>query len=111
MKLHTTRKAIVQNSLRIVSVGYCDLQHLLRCIEPFAYTTGIYGWNFDAYEIDGLTICTGYRNMPGRTANNTREFDCRANAIWNDARSYTEYTYEQRRADCLALLHEFAAQA
>ena len=111
MKLHTTRKAIVQNSPRIVSAGYCDLYYLLSCIEPFAYTTGIYGWNFDAYEVDGLTICTGYRNVPGRTANNIEEFEQRARGIMHDARSYSEYTYEQRKADCLALLHEFAAQA
>lgn len=107
MKLHTTRKAIVRNSPRIVSAGYCDLYYLLLCIEPFAYTSGIYGWNFDAYEIDGLTVCTGYRNMPGRTANNIEEFEERARAIWSDRTR----SYDEQRAAVLDLLHEFAAQA
>lgn len=111
MKLHTTRKAIVQNSPRIVSAGYCSLYYLLRCIEPFAYTTGIYGWNFDAYEVDGLTICTGYRNMPGRTANNIEEFEQRAIELFNNSRFYNAADHDKWRDKALELLHEFAAQA
>ena len=66
MKYKTTRKAIVEgtpaNSL--VSVGYCDLAELLCYHSPTAYTCGVYGWNFDVYEVYGLTICTGYRGCP-----------------------------------------------
>lgn len=84
MKIKTTRKAVVSSSENLVSAGYCDLQTLLRRHDPIAYTSGVYGWNFDVYQVYGLTICTGYRGMPGRTANNIREYESRARAILAD---------------------------
>ena len=51
----------------IVSIGYCAAQHLLRGVEPLGYNSGVYGWNYDAYDLDGLCIVTGYRSMPGRS--------------------------------------------
>ena len=65
MKVKTTRKAIVNSSCNVKCAGYCDLSHLLNNHSPIAYTCGVYGWNFDVYEVYGVTICTGYRNMPG----------------------------------------------
>lgn len=61
MKFKTTRKAVKENGGIILEVGYCDLQTLLRNVDPNAYTCGVYGWNADIYDIDGLTIVTGYR--------------------------------------------------
>ena len=107
MKFKTTRKAIVNGSAKIVSAGYCDLSMLLRFHEPIAYTCGIYGWNFDVYEIDGLTICTGYRNMPGKRANNICEYEKKAEKIaenWN-------IPYEETKEQIENLLHEFIKQA
>lgn len=109
MKHKTTRKAIVEgtpaNSL--VSVGYCDLAELLCYHSPTAYTCGVYGWNFDVYEVYGKTICTGYRGMPGRRANNTSEYEKRAEAIRND----WDKPYEKRMEEVEALLKEFCEQA
>jgi len=35
---------------------------------PIAYTSGVYGWNFDCYDVSDIwpstCICTGYRGMP-----------------------------------------------
>ena len=107
MKIKTTRKAIVNGSAKIVCAGYCDLWHLLSTRSPFAYTCGVYGWNFDAYDVDGVTICTGYRGMPGRRANNIREFEDRAREIYNDR----NVNYGERREKLEKLLHEFVAQA
>lgn len=108
MKFKTTAKAIRNEGGRIVSAGYCDLQHLLWHTEPIAYTCGIYGWNFDVYNVNGLTICTGYRGMVGRTANNIREYNERAKAIlaWDN-----KISYDEKRAQLDALLKEFCAQA
>lgn len=88
MKYKTTRKAIVSGSSKIVYAGYCELSYLLRYHQPTAYTSGVYGWNFDVYEVYGLTICTGYRNMPGRRANNIATYEDAARATvsedpWN----------------------------
>ncbi len=107
MKFKTTRKAIVNGSSNIVCAGYCDLFHLLKNHSPIAYTCGVYGWNFDVYEIEGLTICTGYRGMPGRRANNIGEYEKKARLIM------AEYSnpYEERPAAVEKLLHEWIAQA
>ena len=107
MKFKTTRKAIVNGSTKLVCAGYCDLQTLLRNHSPIAYTSGVYGWNFDVYEVNGLTICTGYRGMPGRRANNIDEYERKARAIMDE---YTR-NYEERCADVENLLNEFIAQA
>lgn len=56
-----------------VRVGYCDLQGVLSGIDPDYYTTGVYGWNCDVYNIAGLTICTGYRPAAGVRAVGVRE--------------------------------------
>lgn len=109
MKIKATRKSIVETSTRVVSAGYCDLQNLLAAHSPIAYNAGIYGWNFDAYEIDGVTICTGYQNMPGRRANNIHEYDSRAREIWSWEN--TAMTYDEKRAAVEELLHEFVKQA
>ena len=105
MKYKTTRKAVVSGSLRLVSAGYCDLQTLLRYHSPIAYTCGVYGWNFDVYEIHDLTICTGYRGMPGRRANNIGKYEKAAREAverlgWREAETEIE-----------RLLTEFCAQA
>lgn len=107
MKFKTTAKELRAGCPRIVSAGYCDLQYLLRTREPIAYTCGVYGWNFDVYEIDGLTICTGYRGMVGPRANNIREYEAKAEKIWGD---YTR-TWEDRKTEADKLLLEFVAQA
>lgn len=64
MKLKTTKREILSSSLA-VSIGYCDAYHLLRLVEPVAYTKGTYGWNADVYYLthDGFTfaLVTGYR--------------------------------------------------
>lgn len=61
MKFKTTKKAILGSSPRVYKLGYCDLHALLRYHEPIAYTSGVYGWNADIYQINGVVIVTGYR--------------------------------------------------
>lgn len=83
--------------------GYCDLQYLLRNHSPIAYTCGVYGWNFDVFEVYGVTICTGYRNMPGERAEGIAEYEKRAEAIWGNF----NMSYDERAAAVEALLVEF----
>ena len=110
MKYKTTRKAVVAGtpSNSLVSIGYCDAQTLLRNHSAVAYTCGVYGWNFDVYEVYGLTICTGYRGMPGRWANNVQEYERRARDILNGS-DWTDW--RERDAKIENLLQEFCAQA
>lgn len=109
MKFKTTRKAIVSGTPanRLVCAGYCDLQNLLVNHEPVAFTCGVYGWNFDVFEVYGMTICTGYRNMPGRRANNIGEYEAKARAIRDDYNT----PWDARMEKIESLLREFCAQA
>lgn len=60
MKFKTTAKEI-KNNYYCIKVGYCDLQRLLSCENPTAYTCGTYGWNADVYTFGDTAIVTGYR--------------------------------------------------
>lgn len=60
MKLKTTKKQIRENFNTILSIGYCDAQYLLSSKTPFAYSSGLYGWSCDYYQIGNICICTGY---------------------------------------------------
>lgn len=103
MKFKTTIKAIREGSVNVRSAGYCDLWYLLINHNPIAYTSGVYGWNFDVYEVYGVTICTGYRGMPGKQLENIAEYEKKAVDIWDD---YNK-SYEERREAVEKLLHEF----
>lgn len=83
---------IVNGSYNVKCAGYCDLSHLLNNHSPIAYTCGVYGWNFDVYEVYGVTICTGYRNMPGARLQKISEYEEKARAIlsWEDKRPFEE---------------------
>lgn len=106
MKFKTTRKAIVNGSYNVRSAGYCDLSHLLRYHEATAYTAGVYGWNFDVFEVYGLTICTGYRNMPGKRLEHIGEYEEKARTIINDWDTY-KGNYEAKKEAVEKLLKEF----
>lgn len=116
MKYKTTAKAIREESKwrKTVSAGYCDLQALLSGRQANAYTCGVYGWNFDVYDVNGITITTGYRGMVGRRANNIREYEKRAEEIQNrrkDADQTWEEFFTANKNDLEALLAEFCEQA
>jgi len=68
MKNKTTSKALKEGYYKIISVGYCELQGLLRYKSPIAYNSGYYGWNYDVYDIDGIAIVTGYRKAPSKNS-------------------------------------------
>lgn len=80
MKYKTTRKAVVNGYANIKCAGFCDLQYLLQNHSPVAYTCGVYGWNFDVYDVYGVAICTGYRGMPGERLRCVEEYENRARA-------------------------------
>lgn len=103
MKYKTTRKAIVNGSENIRYCGYCDLWCLLRNHNAVAYTEGVYGWNFDVFEVYGLTICTGYRGMPGKRLKGVKEYEAKAEEIF----SAVGITREEREEALEALLKEF----
>lgn len=81
MKFKITRKALLENYANIRSAGYGNLYYLLQYHEPFAYTSGTYGWNFDVYYVYGVTICIGYKGMPGKRLEGIREYEEKAKSV------------------------------
>ena len=92
----------------ILHIGYSDLSTLLRFHSPIFYNCGVYGWNFDAYEVNGVAIITGYRNTFGKSVNYdlVREYEMKARKIEMGNRSYEEW-----KNDFEVLLNEFLEKA
>ena len=111
MKLRTTRKAVGVNHYRVIGAGYCELQNLLKFREPMAYSSGVYGWNCDYYDIGGVVIATGYRGVWSQNTHASekiiRDYDDQAYMVLNDY--YTSNTSKRERLD--QLIEEFVAKA
>lgn len=78
MEIRVTRKYILETYPNIRYAMFGALQYLLQYHEPFAYTAGIYGVNFEVYYVYGVTICIGYRNMPGKRLNDIEVYEQKA---------------------------------
>lgn len=105
MKFKTTTKSLRESASNLRCAGYCDLQSLLRNHSPIAYTCGVYGWNYDIYEVYGLTICTGYRGMPGKRLEGIAEAEAESTKIWGNYDK--SVTWEDKCNAVETLLHEF----
>lgn len=118
MKFKTTVKAIRKNYHKnnILEIGYCDLQNLLRYETAHAYCSGVYGWNFDLYQVEGVAICTGYRGMPkGKTFNYelVRKYDNKARAIIQETKKDNEtweHHLKNKENKVTKLLHKFISE-
>ena len=102
MKLKVTKKAM--RGEEMYRVGYCDLQHLLRDQQAFAYSAGVYGWACDYYQVGNIYISTGYSPI-GKVIDSelVRKYDKMARAI-------TGKSYEQERAKRYKLLERFLSE-
>ena len=109
MKFKTTAKSIRESYGAKLAISYCGAQYLLHFHNPVAYTCGVYGWNFDVYTVDGVTICTGYRGMVGRSVDYAllSEYESKARAVCYDR----ELDYETKREEVDKLLSEFVERA
>lgn len=107
MKIKTTTKQLkefygVKNAINISA--FCQLRNLLDVagVYPFAYTAGVYGWNFDAYDLDGVLLIYGDRGGFGKVA----AYD---DKIENKAREMVQkYGYKLRKNKrCLNFIKKF----
>ena len=58
-KIKATNKMVKGTNKIIITVN--NLDSLLKCRQANYYNAGVYGWNYDAYVLDNVTIITGYR--------------------------------------------------
>lgn len=59
-KIKVSKSDVKNHHRKVLSIGYCQAQTLLKCEAPLMYSCGIYGWACDYYVIDDVIICTGY---------------------------------------------------
>lgn len=94
---HLTKNEIRRQYKTVIQLGYCDLYELTRNLKKIGYNAGIYGWNYDVFELDWNTcIITGYRTFDKGTIRLTSDFiqymDKKANEITNNNNcNYEEY--------------------
>ena len=104
MKIQTTKKAIKNNYGKIVRIGYCDLQTLLSLESPFAYTAGVYGWNANIYDLNGIALVTGYRTFGdiSPSLELMEKYERKAKEVIDSI-----YNYEERKEVLKALIYSF----
>ena len=66
-KIKTTKKSILEGFNKVISVGYCRLQHLLYFKQPYSYNSGRNGWNCDFFQVDCNTIISSGYSPCGTT--------------------------------------------
>lgn len=107
MEKRLTQKEVKRCYNNIISVGYCDLCYLLRCLEREGWTCGVYGWNADIFEVNKNTaIVTGYRPFGNISSNKyelNNKYNEKARKIWNDSRM----KYETKVANVKLLLERY----
>ena len=94
---------MLQRFNKVIKVPYCKAQNLTRFLDPVAYTSGIYGWSADIYDLGcGVALCTGYKPF-GESIDSEflAEIEEKAMVI-----SYSPMSYEDKRAQVAKLLEE-----
>ena len=105
MKLKTTKKVIKENYSKIIGIGYCNAQTLLKYENEFGYSAGQNGWACDYYEINNVCISTGYAPLRGieYSYDILNEYEKQAQNIDSD---YSK-TWEERKERIQPLIRQF----
>lgn len=106
MSVKVTRKQIKENFNKIIKVGYCELQELLKFKTAEYYTAGAYGWNADIFKINNNTaICTGYRAFGNIEANH--DIMKKYNNLAFEISNIKDLSYNDKKEKIEELLNEF----
>lgn len=106
MAFKVTRTSIQANYSNIYYVGYCEMYHLLGAFRKVGFTSGIYGWNYNVYEIDIDTcVLTGYRGMFGKRIPSEKysKLETKAKTIYCDRNNNLSYDKRQAKIRKMAL--------
>lgn len=113
MKQKMSMKNACMVADRVFSIGYCDLQWILRRYEASAYNAGVYGWNCDIFRFyhNNKTICitTGYRNTRGKKVDyhTTEKYNALAKNICSFGSPEYISDYAKQSEELDRILHEF----
>ena len=108
-KIKATKKDMRDNYF-IIGFGYCQADWLLNYEKPIAYSSGVYGWECDYYDIEGVFISTGYSPLSDKNTlasyKMIKSYNDKANLIISNGGNY-----EQKRDAVKLLLIEFVREA
>lgn len=106
MKIKTTKKEM-KNYNKIIGAGYCELQYLLKYVDPIAYSTRAEGWACDYYDAHRVLISTGYAPLDNKNTKCNykmiREYDNKA----RDIICNYNLPYDDQKDKVMKLLDEF----
>jgi hypothetical protein len=99
-------KKVMRDNYYILGVSYCGAQHLLKGVDPVAYSVGVYGWACDYYDVEGVIISTGYSPLSSKNIKASyemiKDYDDKARLIYDNGGNY------QQKIDAIKTLrHEF----
>ena len=105
MKTKVTKTEVKNNFINIISIGYCDIQYLTYYKRPFSYSSGVYGWSCDYYDIENVCLSTGYSPI-GKNVDYKliKTYEAKAQKIVTDYN--IDYKTKEKRVNKLIL--EFA---
>ena len=110
MKFKTTKKEMRDNYY-IIGAGYCSMQYLLYYKNPIAYSSGVYGWACDYYDIDGVIISTGYSYIASKNTKASyeliKEYELKAEKIIYNH----NLKYDTKKKKVNKLLNDLIAEA
>lgn len=110
MKFKVTKKEMKSNYNRIIKVGYCNAQFLLKYIEPIAYSTRAEGWACDYYDINGVLLSTGYAPIESKNTNSSYEIVKRYDNMAREIACNYALNYEEQKAQVSMLLQSFVKE-
>ena len=108
-KFKTSKKAMKDSFNKIISIGYCSLQNLLRYEEAFTYNTRVEGWSCDNYNVEGVLISTGYSPINNKNVNCNYETINRFENLAIEINN-SNFTYEEKQKAVKSLLSQFISE-
>lgn len=94
----------------VLKIGYCAAHYLLSDLQRVGYMSGVYGWNCDVYDVEGVYILTGYRfSVSGKYVNHDilegleKSAEAAFRASWNNPEGFEAYkaTVEAARRELI----------
>ena len=85
----------------VVSCGYCTARNLMRYQGAVAYSTGIYGWACDYYDLGEFVLSEGYNPIGKSVDAIVRKYDAKAREAL-DKIGFADY--EKGRKICARLI-------
>lgn len=99
-----TAKEVKATHVNVIQVGYCELGNLLTFKQPYAYTSGVYGWNADVYSYGTTAIVTGYRPFGKKVNPGTyKTYETMAGLVMADK----NLSWEEKEVKVTGLLEDF----